>query len=61
MNPVKEEIKKMIDSLPEEVSYDDIMAEIYFKQRVDKSLAQIEKGETISHEEANQRLSKWIK
>jgi hypothetical protein len=57
MNCLKEEIKRMIDRLPDEVGYDDIMAEIYFKQRIDKSIEQIEKGETISHEEAKQRLS----
>ncbi len=61
MNTVKKEVIDMIKKLPEEADYDQIMAEIYFKQRVDKSLEQIRQGKTISHAKAKERLSKWIK
>jgi predicted transcriptional regulator len=61
MPTVKEETIKMISSLPDEVDYDEIMAEIYFRKRVDKSLKQIDEGKTITHAEAVKRLSKWIK
>lgn len=60
MLTVKQEIIGMIEKLPDEVDYDEIMSEIYFKQKVDKSLTQIEEGEVISHEEAKKRMSKWI-
>jgi predicted transcriptional regulator len=52
---------EMISKLPEDVEYDEIMAEIYFKQKIDKSLQQIEDGKVLSHDEAKERLSKWIK
>jgi len=42
----------MINNLPDEVDYDEIMAESYFRQKVDKSLKQIEEGKVISHKEA---------
>jgi len=58
---VKHDVIEMIKKLPDEVGYDDIMAEIYFRQKVDKSLKQIEEGKVISHEEVNQRISKWIR
>ena len=61
MASVKKEVIEMISRLPEEVGYNEIMSEIYFRQKVDKSLRQIEEGKVISHEEAKQRLSKWIK
>ena len=61
MQTVKHEVVKLINSLPDEVGYDEIMAEIYFRQKVDKSLKQIEEGKVISHEEAKKRISKWIK
>jgi hypothetical protein len=60
MATVKEEVMDMISKLPPDVGYDEIMAEIYFKQKVDKSLEQIEEGKIISHKEAKSRLSKWI-
>ncbi len=61
MPTIKEEVIQMLSGLPDEVDYDEIMAEIYFRKRVDKSLKQIEEGKTITHEEAVSRLSKWIK
>jgi len=61
MSKIKEEVIKMISNLPDEVGYDEIMAEIYFKQKVDKSLVQVEEGKVISHEETKKRMSKWIK
>ncbi|MGA1794803.1 MAG: hypothetical protein ACMUIL_02990 [bacterium] len=61
MPTIKEEVVKMIKNLPDEVGYDEIMAEIYFKQKVDKSLKQIDEGKVISHDEAKKRIGKWIK
>jgi predicted transcriptional regulator len=61
MPTIKDEVIQMISSLPDEVDYDEIMAEIYFRKRVDKSLKQIKEGKTIPHEEAVKRLSKWLK
>ncbi len=58
---VKHDVIEMIRNLPDEAGYDDIMAEIYFRQKVDKSLKQIDEGKTLSHEEVKQRMSKWIK
>lgn len=61
MSSVKQEVIRLIKTLPDEVDYDKIMAEIYFRQKVDKSLKQIEQGKVISHEQAKKRISNWIK
>jgi hypothetical protein len=61
MPVIKVEIIDMINRLPDEADYEDIMAEIYFKQKVDRSLQQIEEGKVISHEEAKNSILKWIK
>lgn len=61
MAKIKEDVIKLIKSLPDKVDYNDIMAEIYFKQKVDKSLKQIKEGKVVSHNEAKKKLAKWIK
>ncbi|OIO74618.1 MAG: hypothetical protein AUJ85_05290 [Elusimicrobia bacterium CG1_02_37_114] len=61
MSSVKQEVIKLIKTLPDGVDYDKIMAEIYFRQKVDKSLKQIEQGKVVSHEQAKKRISSWIK
>lgn len=46
----------MVYKPPDEADYDEILAEIYFRQKVDKSLKQIKDGRVISHEEAKERI-----
>ena len=57
---VKQEVIKMIQSLPNEATIDDIMAELYFKSQVDAGLKELNEGKGISHEEVEKRMSKWL-
>ena len=50
----------MIKNLPEDVSIEDIMEELYFKTKIDNRLKESEKNDGISREEAGKRLSKWL-
>jgi predicted transcriptional regulator len=50
----------MIQSLPDEVTLDDIMAELYFKLQVDAGLKELDEGKGIPHEEVEKRMSKWL-
>ena len=56
----KQAVIEMIERLPEDTSVEDIMAELYFRQKVDEGLRQLDVGERIDHEEAKQRLGKWL-
>ncbi|NQE06329.1 hypothetical protein C5S32_10715 [ANME-1 cluster archaeon GoMg1] len=58
---VKEEVIKMIEELPEDITVSDIMAELYFRQNVDEGLNELNEGKGISHEEAKKRLNRWLK
>lgn len=51
MSDVKEEAKKMLDNLPEQVSLDDIMYEIYVRRKIDEGLKAAEEGKVVSHDE----------
>ena len=60
MEKVKEKVIQMIRSLPDNVSVDDIMAELYFKLQVDAGLRELDQGKGISHEDVEKRMSKWL-
>ena len=51
----------MIKKLPEKVSVDDILAELYFRLQVDGGLRELDRGEGIPHKEVVRRFSKWLK
>jgi predicted transcriptional regulator len=60
MSRVKEQVIQMIQNLPEDVSVEDIMAELYFRFQVDAGLKELDEGKGISHEEVEKRMSKWL-
>ena len=60
MAGVKDQVIHLIQSLPEEVTLDDIMAELYFKLQVDTGLKELDEGKGIPHEEVEKRMSKWL-
>jgi len=57
---VKEQVIRIIQELPDEVSIDDIMAELYFKLQIDTGLKELDNGKGIAHEEVEKRMSKWL-
>ena len=60
MSNVKTEVIAMIQGMPEETDIPDIMAELYFRQKVDRGLEELEGGEGIPHDTVKGRLEKWL-
>jgi len=48
---IKEEAKQLVESLPEDSTWDDLMHEIYVRQTIEAGLADSEAGRTRSVEE----------
>jgi predicted transcriptional regulator len=56
----KQAVLEMIEKLPDDISVEDIMAELYLRQKVDEGLRQLDTGQGIEHEEAIRRMGKWL-
>ena len=56
MASAKEAARQIIDRLPDQATWDDIMYELYVKQKVKAGLKAADEGRTVSHEEAKRRL-----
>lgn len=56
MGIVKEEARKLVEKLPEQASWDDLMYEIYVRKKVDEGLEAVKSGRVISHNEVKKRL-----
>ncbi|GJL53086.1 MAG: hypothetical protein NPIRA02_02180 [Nitrospirales bacterium] len=56
MSAAKQAAKKIIDQLPDQATWDDIMYELYVKQKIEAGLADIEAGRTVSHEQVKAEL-----
>ncbi|HEY6136183.1 MAG TPA: hypothetical protein VI670_00295 [Thermoanaerobaculia bacterium] len=55
----KDEVRRLLDSLPDEASYEDIQYHIYVQQKIDRGLAASEQGDFISDEEIEHRIQRW--
>jgi predicted transcriptional regulator len=60
MSTAKEEVRKMLDQLPDDASFEDIQYHIYVLEKIERGLKDIEEGRLLSQEEVEQRMSKWL-
>jgi predicted transcriptional regulator len=56
----KERILNLIQQLPDSVTTDDVMHELYVKAVLDRSGADEAAGRVVPHEEVKKRFSRWL-
>ena len=56
----KEEVKKILDKLPDNATFEDIQYNIYVCQKIAKGLKDIEAGRVKSQEEVEDWMKRWI-
>ena len=57
----KQKIKALIEDLPDDVTYDEILRELAFERMVERGLADARAGRTLSNEQMGQRIGLWRK
>jgi predicted transcriptional regulator len=60
MGTPKEEVRKMLDQMPDDASFEDIQYHIYVREKIQRGLKDIEEGHVLSQEEVERRMSKWL-
>ena len=55
-----EEVRRLLDTLPPEASFEDIQYHIYVQQALRRGLDAAERGELIEQDEVEKRFSKWL-
>ena len=57
----KQAILQVLDQLPEEVDVDELLDRIILMEKIQEAEQRFAAGEGVSHEEAKQRLERWLK
>lgn len=55
----KEEVRRLLDQMSDEASYEDIQYHIYVQQKIDRGLQASENGDLISDDEIERRIARW--
>ena len=56
MSIAREEARKLLDQIPENATWDDIMYQFYVRKKIEVALREAEDGHVVSHEEIKKRF-----
>ena len=51
---------RLIERLDEDVTFEDIIYELYFLQKVERGLEDVKEGRTVTHEDMRKEFNKWL-
>ena len=60
METAKEEVKTLLERLPDDCTIEDIQYHLYVIEKVQRGIERAEKEGAIEQEEVEKSLSKWI-
>ncbi len=61
MNNVKQDVEQLLNKLPDDCSVEDVQYHLYVLGKVRRGLEDARINGTLSQEEVEARLSKWLK
>jgi predicted transcriptional regulator len=56
---VKDQVRKIIDQMPEECTVEDVQHQLYLIGKVQKGLKSIDEGRGIPHEDVRRQFASW--
>ena len=60
MASAKEDVRHLLEQLPDDVSLEQIQYHIYVRQKIERARAEVRAGNVLSQEEAEERMAKWL-
>lgn len=60
MSTVKEDVRQILDRLPDDTTYEDVQYHLFVRQRIQRGLEELNSGRTVTQQEVEQRMQKWL-
>jgi len=60
MDSAKEEVRKILDQLPDNSTFEDIQYHIYVREKIERGLKDAQSGRVLSQEEVEKRMARWL-
>jgi hypothetical protein len=61
MQTAKQEVETLLQHLPEDSTLEDIQYHLYVLEKIKRGQDDIANGRSCSHEQARERLSRWLR
>lgn len=59
MSTAKEEVKALLDKLPDDCSLEDVQYHLYVVEKIQRGIDRAEKEGTLTQEEVERKLGRW--
>jgi predicted transcriptional regulator len=60
MSTAKEEVRQLLDRVPDDASLEDIQYHIYVCQKVDRGREAADQGRVLTQDEVERRMARWL-
>jgi predicted transcriptional regulator len=60
MATVKEEVRRMIESLPDDATWEDVQYSIYVRERIERGRREADDGKVLDQDEVERRMKPWL-
>jgi hypothetical protein len=60
MSRVKEEIRRILDTLPDDVTWEDVQYSIYVRERIERGRREADDEKVVDQEEIERRMERWL-
>mgnify|MGYP001559870319 FL=1 len=61
MQTAKQDVKALLDHLPDDSTIEDIQYHLYVIEKIRRGRDDIQNGRSLTHEQVKERLKKWLK
>jgi predicted transposase YbfD/YdcC len=60
MITAKEQVKELLEVLPDDVTFDDLHYHIFVREKIDEGVRDLEEGRILSENEMEATMKKWL-
>ncbi|HEX4132190.1 MAG TPA: hypothetical protein VHZ24_19325 [Pirellulales bacterium] len=60
MSTAKDEVRQLLEQLPDDATYEDIQYTIYVRQKIENAIKQADEGNLIPQEEVEAQMRQWL-
>jgi len=60
MATVKEEVRRMIETLPDDATWEDVQYSIYVRERIERGRREATDGKILDEDDVERRMKPWL-
>ena len=60
MATAKDQVRQLLDSLPDDASLEDVQYSIYVRERIERARKEASEGKLVDEDEIERRMRRWL-